>query len=59
MSLMDAARFAAGFVFAGAGLYVLVVSRGEEGFGQRRQLGVLLLAGGGLLLAVGFGLVDF
>ncbi len=53
------ARFAAGIVFAGAGLYVLSASRGERGFGQRRQLAVFLLAGGGLLLAVGFGLVDF
>ncbi len=59
MSAADIARFAAGIVFAGAGLYVLLVARGEQGFGQRRQLAVFLLAGGGLLLAVGLGLVKF
>ncbi len=53
------ARFAAGIVFTGAGAFVLFVARGDRGFGQRRQLAVFLLAGGGLLLAVGFGLVDF
>jgi len=59
MNAMDVARFVAGFLFVGVGLFVLVASRGERGFGQRRQLGLILFAGGGLLLAVSFGLVDF
>jgi hypothetical protein len=41
------------------GLAFLWQARGTRGFNQKRQTGVIALGGGGLLVALGLGWLDF
>ena len=59
MTIVDTTKFAIGIVFALVGVGVLVVSRREGGFGQRRQAGALMLVAAVLFVAVGIGAVEF
>ena len=56
--IVDNIKFAIGLVFAGAGIAVLLMSRSERGFGQRKQAGALFLVGAAVFLAVGLGWLD-
>ena len=47
-----------GIVFALLGAGILIVSRGQRGFGQRKQAGVLFLIGSVVFVAVGLGYLD-
>jgi hypothetical protein len=58
MEIVDTLKFGIGILFLGAGLVVLFVGRRERGFGQKRQLGGLLLIGAAVFLAVGLGYVE-
>ena len=55
MVITSMLKFAAGCVFALLGLFTLWQSRSTRGFGQKRQLGLLLLAAGILFVALGLG----
>ena len=57
MTIVHTLKFAIGCVFALLGLVVLYQSRTQRGFGQKRQLGLLLLAAGAVFLALGLGLI--
>ncbi|MBX3560857.1 MAG: hypothetical protein KF780_03495 [Sphingomonas sp.] len=59
MTIVDTTKFAIGILFAVIGVGVLVVSRREGGFGQRRQAGVLMLVAAALFGVAGLGLVEF
>ena len=58
MEIADTTKFAIGALFLVVGIGLLLVSRRERGFGQRKQAGVLMLLGGGALVAVGLGLIE-
>jgi drug/metabolite transporter (DMT)-like permease len=58
VTIVDTTKFVIGIVFAVIGVAVLVVSRGERGFGQRKQAGALFMVGAAVVDAVGVGLVD-
>ena len=58
MTIVDTTKFVIGIVFAVIGVAVLVASRGERGFGQRKQAGALFLVGAAVFGAVGVGLLD-
>ena len=58
MTIVDQTKFGIGILFALVGAGVLVVSRRERGFGQRRQLGALLLVGAAVFVSVGLGYLD-
>ena len=58
MAIVDTLKFGIGIVFLGIGLVVLVQSRGVRGFGQKRQLGLLLVLAGAVFLALGLGLIE-
>ena len=57
MTIVDPLKFGIGIAFLVVGLAVLWLGRGERGFGQKRQLGGLLVVGAGVLCAVGLGLI--
>ena len=57
MTIVDPLKFGIGIVFLLAGLVTLWLGRGERGLGQKRQIGGLLVIGGGVFLAVGLGLL--
>lgn len=57
MIIVDPLKFGIGLVFLAVGLVVLWLGRGERGLGQKRQIGGLLLIGGGVFVAVGLGLI--
>jgi hypothetical protein len=59
MTIVEPARFIAGLVFLLVGLAFLWQARGTRGFNQRRQTGVVALGGGGVLVALGLGWLDF
>jgi len=46
-----------GTVFAVVGAAVLFIDRSSRGFGQRRQMGVILVLGGIFVIAVARGLI--
>jgi len=56
MIIASTLKFAIGCVFALLGLFTLWQSRATRGFGQKRQLGLLLVAAGALFIALGLGL---
>jgi hypothetical protein len=58
MHVVDMTRFAIGVGFIPLGLALLWVARGERGFGQRKQLGLLFLAAAGLFMAKGMGWIN-
>jgi len=57
MTIVDPMKFGIGLVFLAAGLVALWLGRGERGLGQKRQIGGLLVIGGGVFVAVGLGLI--
>ena len=56
MIIVSTLKFAVGCLFLALGLFALWQSRSTRGFGQKRQLGLLLLAAGALFVALGMGL---
>jgi hypothetical protein len=58
MEIVDATKFGIGILFAVFGAGILVLSRRERGFGQRKQAGALFLVGAAVFVAVGVGLID-
>ena len=58
MTIVDMTKFVIGIVFALLGVAVLVASRSERGFGQRKQAGALFLVGAVALVAIGLGLIE-
>ena len=56
MTIVHTLKFAIGCVFLLLGLFTLYQSRSTRGFGQKRQLGLLLLAAGAVFVALGLGL---
>ena len=56
MIIVSTLKFAVGCLFLALGLFTLWQSRSTRGFGQKRQLGLLLLAAGALFVALGMGL---
>ncbi|MGE0179738.1 MAG: hypothetical protein AB7O91_07965 [Sphingomonas sp.] len=57
LTIVDPLKFGIGCLFLGIGLAVLWHARGMRGFGQKRQIGALLVIGAGVFLAVGLGLI--
>lgn len=57
MTIVDPLKFGIGVVFILVGLAMLWLGRGERGLGQKRQVGGLLVIGGGVVLAVALGLI--
>ena len=55
MHIVDQAKFLIGILFALIGAGILFSARGTRGFGQRKQLGALLLVAAALFIAVGLG----
>ena len=55
MHIVHTAKFAIGVVFILIGLVILFQERGRRGFGQKRQLGTLLVVVGAAFIAVGLG----
>ena len=53
MNIVDPLKFGIGLAFLLVGLAVLWLGRGERGFGQKRQIGGLLIVGAGVFIAVG------
>jgi hypothetical protein len=58
MTVVDPLRLGIGIVFLIAGLVALWLGRSERGLGRKRQLGGLLVIGGGVIMAVGLGLIQ-
>ena len=58
MEIVDTLKFGIGIVFLAASVFVLAQGRRERGFGQKRQLGTLLLLAGGIFLALGLGYIE-
>ena len=58
MTIVDQTKFAIGIVFALLGVGILIVSRHQPGFGQRKQAGVLFLIGSAVFVAIGLGYLD-
>jgi len=58
MEIVDTAKLAIGVIFFVFGAGLLVYSRKTRGFGQHRQVGLLMLLGGALVAAVALGLVE-
>jgi|GEM_PF-3241171 len=56
MEIAEPIRFAAGIVFLAIGVAMLWKGRGTRGFSQPRQAGLVALAGGAVLIALGLGL---
>lgn len=56
MVITSTLKFAVGCLFLVLGLFSLWQSRTQRGFGQKRQLGLLLLAAGAVFIALGLGL---
>jgi cytochrome c biogenesis protein CcdA len=59
MEIVEPIRFGVGIVLLIVGAAFLWQARGTRGFGQKRQTGAVMLAGGALLVALGLGLIDF
>ena len=55
MTIISPFRFAVGLALLAAAIVLLVRGRRERGFGQKRQIAALCLAGGGAILAAGLG----
>ena len=58
MEILEPAKFGIGILFVVFGVGLLVYSRKTRGFGQHRQVGLLMLFGGALVVAVAIGLVE-
>ena len=58
MEIVDQTKFIIGIVFALIGVAVLIFSRSQRGFGQRKQAGALFLVGAVVFLAIGLGYLD-
>ncbi len=58
MIIVHTLKFAIGCVFILLGLVTLFQSRSQRGFGQKRQLGLLLVGAGAIFLALGLGLIE-
>ena len=58
MDIVDNTKFVIGIAFAVIGIAVLIASRGQRGFGQRKQAGGLFLIGALVFVAVGLGWID-
>jgi len=58
MTIVDPLKFGIGLLFLVIGVVVLFMGRSERGLGQKRQIGGLLVVGGGVVLAVGLGLIN-
>ncbi len=57
MDFDDNLKLIIGIVFAVVGAAILFIDRSSRGFGQRRQLGAILLLGGLFVIAVARGLI--
>jgi drug/metabolite transporter (DMT)-like permease len=55
MEVVHTAKFVIGIVFGLLGLAMLYQARGSRGFGQKRQLGLLLLVAAAIFIALGLG----
>ena len=55
MHIVDQTKFLIGILFAVIGVGVLVSSRRQRGFGQRKQAGALLLVAAAIFIAIGLG----
>jgi drug/metabolite transporter (DMT)-like permease len=55
MHIVEQTKFLIGVVFAVIGIGILISSRRQRGFGQRKQAGVLLLIAAAVFLAIGLG----
>lgn len=55
MHIVDTLKFAIGIACLVIGLGILVYVRGSRGFNQSRQTAALLLIGGAIFVAIGFG----
>jgi drug/metabolite transporter (DMT)-like permease len=58
MNIVDQTKFVIGIIFALLGVGILIISRGQRGFNQRKQAGVLFLIGSMVFVAVGLGYLD-
>jgi len=58
MNIVDTTKFAIGAVFAVAAVIVLWQTRSQRGFGQKKQLGAMLVVAAGAFLAIGLGLIQ-
>ena len=58
MEIVEPIRFIAGLALLAIGLLMLWQARGTRGFNQHRQAGMVALAGGGLLVALGLGYIQ-
>ena len=56
MHIVHTVKFAIGVVFVLIGLAMLFQERRSRGFGQKRQLGALLLVAGVAFVALGLGI---
>jgi predicted permease len=59
MEIVEPIRFFAGLALFLVGLLLLWQARGTRGFNQKKQAGVLALAAGVIVTAIGLGLFDF
>jgi hypothetical protein len=59
MQIVDTTKFVIGIVFFLIGAGVLVYTRGERGFGQTRQAGVMFLLASAAFVAIGLGKLSF
>jgi hypothetical protein len=55
MQIVDTTKFVIGIVFFLIGVGVLLHTRGERGFGQTRQAGVMFLLASAAFVAIGLG----
>jgi drug/metabolite transporter (DMT)-like permease len=55
MHIVEQTKFLIGVLFALIGIGILVSSRRQRGFGQRKQAGVLLLIAAAVFIAIGLG----
>lgn len=56
MHIVHTVKFAIGVVLVLIGLAILFQERGRRGFGQKRQLGALLIVAGAAFIALGLGI---
>lgn len=58
MEIVEPIKLAIGVAFGLVGIAVLYLARGTRGFGQRKQVGALLLVAALVFAGVGLGLID-
>lgn len=58
MEIVDQTKFIIGVAFAAVGVAVLLSDRRSRGFGQRRQMGALLLVAALVFVLIGLGQLE-